>query len=50
MIVNYSEMSEEEFMNAIAEKYGEEWTVEQIAQDKDIYSEYLRRLGTGHFE
>ena len=40
-------MTEDEFFSMIEEKYGEEWTPDDIKQDKEIYSEYLKRVSTG---
>ena len=43
----YTDMSFEELQEIIAEKYGEEWTIEQLEEDPELLKAYIAMLETG---
>ena len=45
--MDYDSMTDDEFFAVIEEKYGKEWIPEDLKQDNELYSEYMKRVATG---
>lgn len=44
----YAGMTDEELDRVIEEKYGKDWSMDDISEDEELYREYWKRITIGY--